>query len=343
MYKNIFLVTVHKFFDKNRIFELKNPDNFLDALYPERTYPYCLLKEKLKQNNISLNTYDYFGKSVSDDHTLIFLDIPPNIKKIVRKHPFSDKFLIIWESPIINKINNDKRNHKYFKKIFTWQNSLIDNKKYFKLNYANTIPTDINFNITDKHNLCCMIAGNKLKDNPTELYTERIKAIRWFEKNAPKDFNLYGRGWDKMYFKEPFIKLNRLTFLAKLLKPYYPSYMGLAKLRGEVYKTNKFAICYENSVGSDGYISEKIFDCFFYGCVPIYLGETNIEKYIPQNTFIDKRKFKTYEELYAYIKNMPDNEYIRHLENIKNFIKNDAIHRFSAENFTDTICNEIIR
>jgi hypothetical protein len=31
----------------------------------------------------------------------------------------------------------------------------------------------------------------------------------------------------------------------------------------------KFSICYENARDIPGYITEKIFDCFFAGCVPI--------------------------------------------------------------------------
>ena len=48
-----------------------------------------------------------------------------------------------------------------------------------------------------KEKLCCMIAGNKVKSGKNELYSERKKAIRWFEKNFPKEFDLFGMGWDE--------------------------------------------------------------------------------------------------------------------------------------------------
>ena len=44
--------------------------------------------------------------------------------------------------------------------------------------------------------------------------------------------------------------------------------------------------------GFAGYISEKIFDCFFAGTVPLYLGAPDIEDYIPADTFIDLRQFR---------------------------------------------------
>jgi hypothetical protein len=30
-----------------------------------------------------------------------------------------------------------------------------------------------------------------------ELYSKRVEAIKWFEKNHPEDFDFYGIGWDR--------------------------------------------------------------------------------------------------------------------------------------------------
>ena len=76
--------------------------------------------------------------------------------------------------------------------------------------------------------------------------------------------------------------------------------------------------------------------------MPIYWGAPNITDHIPANTFIDKRNFKTYEELYGYLKNMSDKEYLDYLDAIKSFIKSDKIYQFSAECFAETITNKII-
>jgi hypothetical protein len=179
-----------------------------------------------------------------------------------------------------------------------------------------------------------------------ELYTERVRTIRWFEKNHPEDFDLYGIGWDRYYFRGTFLginllRLNRLKFLTKLFKPKYFSYKGPVNSKRETFKKYKFAICYEAARDVSGYITEKIFDCFFAGCVPVYLGAQNITEHIPSNTFIDKRKFKTYEAVYAYLKDVPDSEYVNYLEAIKNFIKSEKVYPFSAEYFANTLAKEI--
>jgi hypothetical protein len=47
----------------------------------------------------------------------------------------------------------------------------------------------------------------------------------------------------------------------------------------------KFILCFENSYGN-GYITEKIFNCFFAKCIPIYKGSSIISNYINDDSFI---------------------------------------------------------
>lgn len=56
-----------------------------------------------------------------------------------------------------------------------------------------------------------------------------------------------------------------------------------------------FCYCLENQGGTKGYITEKIFDCFFSGSVPVYLGPTNITDYIPSSCFVDFSNFRSIE------------------------------------------------
>jgi hypothetical protein len=55
-----------------------------------------------------------------------------------------------------------------------------------------------------------------------------------------------------------------------------------------VFNKYKFIICYENSY-TDGYITEKIFNCFFAKTIPIYKGSEKITNYINENSFINGR------------------------------------------------------
>ena len=93
---------------------------------------------------------------------------------------------------------------------------------------------------------------------------------------------------------------------------------------------------YENTKNINGYITEKIFDSFHAGCIPIYLGADNITNYIPQNCFIDKRMFKSYNELYVFLKTMTKHEYLTYLQNIKEFLNSDKAKLFTGENLIGT-------
>ncbi|MBU4348995.1 hypothetical protein KJ830_07655 [bacterium] len=319
------------FYLNNRIFDMSDKiSNTNDCLYG-----FYVLKVKFRERGIDLSTQDINAPLKSQ---FIIYSEMPKLKNIISH---KNSYLLMFESKIVKPDNWNMKNHKHFKKIFTWDDNLVDGKKYFKINYAHKIPMTLDYDMSKKEKLCTMVASHKFKKHPLELYTERIKAIRWFEQNHPEDFDLYGIGWDRHNFKNALTRLNRFRFLTKLLRPECPSFKGPAPSR-EILPKYKFAICYENARNIPGYITEKIFNCFFAGCVPVYWGAPNVTEYIPKNTFIDKRNFSSYEELYKYLKNMSDREYMAYLDAIKDFVQSERIYPFTAECFADTLSDEII-
>ncbi len=335
------------FYLNNRQFDLSDKvANMNDCLYGA-----YLLRKKFMEKGIELNTQDI---NPPEDSQFIIYSEMPKIKEIL---PGKNNYLLLLECEVIRPDNWNLKNHKYFKKIFTWNDDFIEDKKYFKVNSPlGRLPLNLNFDISKKNKLCVMINGHKFSNHPLELYTERLKAIRWFEKNHPEDFDLYGIGWDEFRFKGVLSHYNYLIHrfktypiihnLFKILTFFnrYPSYRGKIENKRKTLQKYKFAICYENARDFPGYITpDKIFECFFAGCIPIYWGASNVTKYIPPNTFIDKKKFKSYEQLYNYLKNMSDEEYRGYLNAIKNFVKSDKIYPFTAECFAETITREILK
>lgn len=323
-------------YQNNKIFDINdavtNRDNCL--------YHNYLLKERLASQNYELATQDV--NNVDEAQFVIYNEMPVLRDKSALSR--QNSLLLIWESELIRPDNWIRENHKYFKKIFTWNDQWVDGHKYIKFYWPNKIPANLEFDINTKSKLCALVAGNKMVKHPLELYSERINAIRWFERYHPEDFDLYGMGWDKYVFRGRIIhRLNNVKPLTKMLAKKYPSYKGTIETKSETLKGYKFAICYENAKEIPGYITEKIFDCFFAGCVPVYWGAPNVTDFIPADTFIDKRSFKGYEELYKYLKTMPAAEYERYLAAIEQFIKSDAMYLFSAEYFAGLVTAEITR
>lgn len=339
-------------------YEMYNKNNALfdSASYPigeDLGYPPSLLRDKLNQMNINLNTMDQY--LIDEIDKVIFLDFPNTKRKLLKtlKAKNISMYLIINECEIIKPDNWIKKNHIYFDKILTWNESLVDNQKYFRFYWPNRIYKNII--VKRKEKLCTMIAGNKTNDDKRELYSARADIVEWFEENHLNEFDLYGIGWeikknhghsfhDKVFrfITKRIIKYRDYLKLSKIIDiASYKSYKGRVENKKDILSNYKFSICYENARDIPGYITEKIFDCFFSGCVPVYWGAPNITDLIPEDCFIDRRNFNSNEELYNYMKNMTLADYNGYIDRIIKFINSEKIYPFSAEYFVETIIREL--
>lgn len=336
--KNVYLVCTSDYYYENRIFDIHSKQNRDNAYYP-----YYQLREEWRRHGIELNTFDFAARDVTRPFALLFIDIPDNVENLLSQFQDVPKYLLILEPEIISADDWDFDLHKQFVKIFTWRDDLIDNRRYFKINVPQTFPDEIRFDVQNREKLCTMIAGNKRSGHPLELYSERVRAIEWFEKNHPDDFDLYGFGWneDRFSLVLPPFALKHVKPLAKAMFPYYDSYRGKITDKQETLRRYRFAISYENSRDANGYISEKIFDCFISGCVPVYWGAGNIGTHIPEESFIDRREFRDYEELYSFLKEMDDRTYGRYQESIRTFLCGPKAQPFTWKFFVDTLVREI--
>jgi len=71
----------------------------------------------------------------------------------------------------------------------------------------------------------------------------------------------------------------------------------------------RFVIAAENYRGTRGYISEKIIRPMLAGSVPVYLGEESITDAVPAAAFVDVRRFRTHQQLLAYLRDCPEEEW----------------------------------
>ncbi|TEW50704.1 glycosyltransferase family 10 domain-containing protein [Psychromonas algicola] len=336
-------LVVSSYLTENKIFNVVlHRDNWVDR--------FIKLKAGFALKGYDLSTQDI--NSIDDSEIVIYASNMPS--ELPRKNSRLKSYLILSESAFIRPDNYDLQKLKHFNKVFTWYDELVDGKQYIKLNYAHAFPKQINKDIYKKDKLCVLIAGNK-KPKPTldshlkglDLYSEREKAIRWFEEHHPDDFDLYGVGWNRYQFTGPKIirGFNRLPIFPelfqKLLRLTYPSYKGMVDHKRPVMERYRFSICYENAKDIPGYITEKIFDSFFAGCVPVYWGADNVKDNIPEGCFIDKRSFSTYEAIYDYMNNMTDNDYLVYLNNISTYLNSEKALPFKSEGFVSTIIKAI--
>lgn len=321
----------------NNMFENVGSPTIKDFLYQMSE-----LKAYALSKDIFVGSVDIIDLEEVD--AFVFIDMPNRNNKYLQYAIQTNKpmYLIVWESKIINNDNYVSKNLELFEKVFTYDDSLVDNKKFIKLTYTFKFPNKIPRNFYDRK-LCTVIAGNKYTEHPLELYSYRRDFIRWFEKNHVNEFDLYGKNWDKYIFRGSIIKriLNKIEIIKKIIGPQHISYRGEIDSKTEIYQKYKFSICFENAKDIPGYITEKIFDCFFSGCIPIYLGADNIDLFIPSNCFIDERKFSSFDEIYNYIISIKEEDYNEYINNIERFFKSDKSKIFKSEYFARTVIDNI--
>ena len=301
------------------------------------------LKCLLEKDDIEIHTYDKVDLD-NVDYVLFFdnifyqnLDI---MWKLYNKKLLEKSVYINYEPVTGHAKNHDAKGMEnlanIFSKIITFDDDIVDNKKFIKGNIANFYSKEKEYKHDFKdRRLITMISNNTTKDSVIKLlnyynytkyfnrsnikedehsiYLERVKVANYFLKKHKDDFDLYGGLWSKKY--------------NKIHKGYVEREEKL-----DILSKYKFAFSYDSYTNQNGYISEKIFDCFKAKTVPIYLGADNVTDYIPKECFIDKRDFKTYDELYNYLVSMDEKTYEHYIKNIEKFLNSSKYKEyFSSE------------
>lgn len=327
-------IVVNPFYNNNKLFDLSDPFTNRDNCL----FCYSELKKTMAENGFDLATSDIHPPEESD--VVIYNEAPKQIPNNINSNK---SILILFETELILPHNWASQTHSHFKKIFTWNDSIVDDRTYFKINFSHKLPKKIERVPFSNRKFCTLIAGKKTSNHPNELYSKRLEAIKWFEKNHPDDFDYYGMGWRRIDWGNDFInKVAKKVKLESFLPTKTsPCYKGSIESKIETLKNYKFSICYENAQNIPGYITEKIFDCFFAGCIPVYWGAPNILDHIPEECFIDRRKYQTYEELYKFLASMDQIEFNERLDKIEKFLTSEKARPFSAEYFSQTLCSHV--
>jgi hypothetical protein len=134
-----------------------------------------------------------------------------------------------------------------------------------------------------------LINGNKMSFVAGELYSLRRKSIRAFE-----NLDLYGTEWDSTLLTRLFVAIRSLAHAALSLKvpslnginlwfQSYPKSKGPVKDKLATMSKYRYALVIENSTE---YMSEKLMEALFAGCIPIYVGPDPQAYGIPDNLVI---------------------------------------------------------
>ena len=319
----------------------------------QRTWAF--VKDYCAERDILLDTVDYWKPGESEDSSLFVLTHPNEdlahrlvyLFRVIRMKvfgtpyykikyfgfnrflkQFSKKVLFHGEAEVVipSVFRNLERLKRIYDKIYLMRQTdefgyLLDPQLYDS-------PVEPYFSNKDRKFLVMMNNNKKPAVRGNELYSERLRAIKYFSKTG--EFDLYGGRWDRhIYF--PY------TLYKKYVKK---THRGYSNNKLETVSRYKFAICFENEI-APGFVTEKMLDCLLVGTVPVYWGAPNITDFVPANCFIDFRKFKNYDALLEYLKKITPEEMEEYRNNMRAYYKSQMFQIFTKPYFARTVLDAI--
>jgi len=258
--------------------------------------PYIHVKRVLEARGIPVRTADYLPSAPNGVRNLYFsFGILSNYKRLAKRKDVTLSGFFAMECPSVDpKMYRElNRAQQFFKRIFSWSDS--QSLEPFVGGTLRCLPLHWPQSFESVHqeiwrrterDFLVMINGNKLPryaSHCRELYSERMKAIEFFSRTG--EIDLYGIGWDGPTFRVgpafvpgtfervrmpgtvQWINRRLLTYWQRVvpeprLVAALKVYKGFSKSKSETLGKYKFALCFENSI-LKGWITEKLFDCFF--------------------------------------------------------------------------------
>lgn len=300
---------------QDNIFVIDDPKKNVD----HRNEPFLDMKREFERRGDFIHTVDIYC-DLNEVNYFLFFELDWSWMQRVIKLGKADSMIYCnAEPPVVNSLNSPKGYlflKHFFPYILTWNSDWVDNKTIFQKNIPYFFENNFGQVPYESRKLLTSISGNKKSKHPDELYSERERAINFFENNYPDDFDFYGTGWSGKS---------------------HLCYRGCVENKAETYHKYRFAICYENMKNIKGYVTEKILDCLTSGIVPIYAGAADIREYVPENCFIDFFRFSDYQELAIYLKQMDEKTYNGYLKAARNFFHSDMKNKFSGREYARDI------
>jgi hypothetical protein len=223
---------------------------------------------------------------------LVCIDYAPSVAKEIKKLRLSPEncTLVHMEPSVVLPANYGRYRQRQFGKVITvgGLGSHDSRSVHWPLLWPSAFDLE-KLHAMERDERVVVINGNKMSFLKGELYSLRRKAI----KNLT-NLDLYGTQWDSKFASRMIIaiksfaqavlsrKLPRLSGL-NLWFQDYPKSKGPVDDKLQTMAHYKYALVIENSAE---YMSEKLMEALFAGCVPIYVGPDPGKYGIPRELVI---------------------------------------------------------
>jgi len=233
--------------------------------------------------NVTLNpdSAEYF---VCVDHS------PSDLRSARRVGITRERSVLIRNEPtVVSPENRDSVVRKEYALIIDMgrPSSISRNTMPWPQQWPSAATERIDF--SPRKNRVVLINANKVSFLPGELYSLRRACLAKFD-----SIDLFGQGWNMSFGEKQKHYLSNL--LIALKSGQLPRFSGGRYFfrnyenwkcapvdKREIAKSYKFALVIENS---KEFITEKLFDAFFSGCIPVYVGPNLDEFEIPNTLYV---------------------------------------------------------
>tara|TARA_B100000674_G_C37905532_1_gene945971 strand:- start:466 stop:1497 length:1032 start_codon:yes stop_codon:yes gene_type:complete len=292
------------------------------------------LKKHLEQLSISIATKYTIPPSHAD--AFFFIDSPSLDSKLFSYAVNSGKpiFLYLWESPIIDSRRDFFLSSPHITHFFSTSYLPLPPNRFTYIPYTVNDYTFPRFH-SNRTIPFSLIAGNKYSSRTGELYSSRRSIVNKFLNFQPQLLHLFGSGWNYMPSSQTSYRIFRKASahfpVLNSLCPDNPCYRGFVQDKMSVLRNAKFNFCFENSINTSGYISEKIFHCLQAGSVPIYKGYLYIQDVIPKDLYILYDDFDSFSDLLRYCQSFTSNTFQQFTYRAKSFLQSPSFHPFTHD------------
>jgi hypothetical protein len=332
--------------------------------------PYAYLRNYLHARGVEVHTADRLPKEgsgqggagraegASRERKAIYISLgyPRSYRGLARRRDIIMSAFFTIEPPVSEpKIYRSlRRRRQYFKRVFSWNDGRalehLTGERVMCERFDLPQPFDAAHETawarTDRKFLV-MINSNRLPRLAwRELYSERLRAVEFFSRTG--EIDLYGMGWNDPPNRNgttwtPYTLRRIHRECVRLWQRFRPDplleaarrvFRGAPATKVDTLGRYIFALCFENSI-LEGYVTEKIFDCFYSGTVPIYWGAPDIERYVPPECFIDMRRFNGYDDLRSHLRSLGGREIRRYRESAREFLASPRFRPFTKRAFAE--------
>jgi hypothetical protein len=307
-----------------------------------------------RELNIDFGTNDLI--STEDADVLIYMAQPNSPKDVVsqkRKCPGQKAIMLMSETSVGGRFVSNPRNHSGYDAIFTYVTPLVDGKRYFFLSprayYRHRITTGLPF---EQRRIACLVGTNRVGPNRRLRLRTGLFAMKKGWKFSVKDwfdyvlcpgqldsfraqvgkacaiyescgFDIFGEGWDLL----PETRGVCLGIPAESTLSYVGKY--------------RYYFAFENHTSDYSLISERVWDALWGDSVPVYLGHTSLDQFIPRECYIDARQFDRPAQMLEWLRRTPESTWARYRKAGREFIQSNAVQRFLPESFAEDFVREV--